>query len=77
MVADAGVAAQNRCSRVNGDAVLDVRVALVLEAADQFRAVAAAGRVERAEGHAVIERYVVANRRGFSDHYSRAVIDKK
>jgi hypothetical protein len=78
VVANAGVAAENGGAGIDGDVVLNIRMALVGEAANQVSVcIAAAGGIERAEGHAVIERHMLADGGGFSDDHAGAVIDKK
>src|SRR5208337_2618062 len=78
MVADAGVAAENRRAGINGDTVFNVGMALVRQTAHQpALGIALAGGIESPEGHAVIEGHVLPNGGRLSNHDARAVIDEK
>src|SRR5262249_33963383 len=76
-MADARVAAENGRPRINRDVVLDVRVALVALAANEFSAVPAASGVERAEGDAVIQRDVISHGRRLADYHAGAMVNEE
>ena len=71
MIADGGIAAQNRCIRINNHMIADVRMAL-----DALNGIAVFIQLKalRAERYALIELDMIADHRRFADDDAGSVV---
>src|SRR5277367_1032675 len=77
VVADAGAAAEDGRTGIDGDVVLEVGMALVALAALEVAFAVLGGGVPGAEGDALVEHAMGADGAGFADHHPGAVVDEE
>src|ERR1019366_227479 len=77
VVADARLAPQNGGVGIYSDMVLQLRVPFVFVPAPQQTLLILGQRVEGAQGYAVVERHLVPDDGGLTDHHAGTMIDEK